>query len=890
MGFFYTRPIHFASDSLMIVHPQRTRYSCVQRLKQTITGGRKALSHWFCRASGRELTAMLGILLLLVPAIPAQAKTRKGEKLRAEARVEEQKGNYDQALQLAEKAMDEDATDPSYRLEVTRVRFEAAAMHLKNGQKLRNDGKIEEALAEFQKSYGIDPSSDIAAQEIERTKEMIERNKRPGAKAEEKTLTPSALAHKEQQERTDSLLAVPELMPLNPNAIDLKMNNSRPRIMFETVAKIAGINVIFDPEYDQQQTIRTQSIDLTRTTLDQALDQLAVLTKSFWKPLSNNTIFVTVDNPTKRREYAEQVVKVFYLSNVTTPQEMQEILTVLRTVVDVQKVFSYTAQNALIVRAEADTMALVEKLIADLDKPRPEVIVDFLVMQVSSTHVRNITAAFASAGINTSAVFAPRPGITTPGIQSTTTGSTTTTTTGTTSTTTTPVTTTGTGTTGGSSSITSIPLNALSRISSADFSLTTLPGAALEAVLNDSSTRVLQSPQIRAVDNQKANLKIGEKVPTATGSFQPGVAGVGVSPLVNTQFTFLDVGVIVEILPRVHENGEVSLHVDIDVSQVLDRINLGGVEEPEIGQNKATADIRLKDGEVNLLGGIIQQTDTRSTSGIPGLANIPILGRLFSGENTERDRTELVIAMIPHIVRGPDIKESNLKGVAAGNATQIKVGFAPRVAAGAAPAVGPVATTPTSPANGGNPATIVTPPAGGPPATAPPATAPPATAPPIAPPATAPVIGAAPPGPPQAGGPARVTFVPATMDTQLGSSVTVTLYGDNVTDLISAAAQLRFDPKILRINNIVAGDLPQRNTGPMEPSKNILNDSGTADMSISRGPNDGGISGAGGLFTVVFQAVGRGNTTVSVSSLGLTASTGQAVNATAPQPLVINVR
>jgi general secretion pathway protein D len=135
-----------------------------------------------------------------------------------------------------------------------------------------------------------------------------------------------------------------------------------------------------------------------------------------------------------------------------------------------------------------------------------------------------------------------------------------------------------------------------------------------------------------------------------------------------------------------------------------------------------------------------------------------------------------------------------------------------------------------------------------------------------------------------------VTFVPATMDTQLGSSVTVTLYGDNVTDLISAAAQLRFDPKILRINNIVAGDLPQRNTGPMEPSKNILNDSGTADMSISRGPNDGGISGAGGLFTVVFQAVGRGNTTVSVSSLGLTASTGQAVNATAPQPLVINVR
>lgn len=128
------------------------------------------------------------------------------------------------------------------------------------------------------------------------------------------------------------------------------------------------------------------------------------------------------------------------------------------------------------------------------------------------------------------------------------------------------------------------------------------------------------------------------------------------------------------------------------------------------------------------------------------------------------------------------------------------------------------------------------------------------------------------------------------MDTQLNSTVTVTLYGDNITDMTSAAARLNFDPKILRINNIVAADLPQRNTGPMEPSKNILNDSGSADMSISRGPNDGGISGAGGLFTVVFQAVGRGNTTVSLGSVGLTASTGQPINVTAPQPMVINVR
>ena len=190
---------------------------------------------------------------------------------------------------------------------------------------------------------------------------MIDRNKNGGKPSasnispeEMKTLTPSELARKEQQQRIDSLLPVPELHPMN-NMDPLKMQNQKPRVLFETVCKLAGVNVLFDPEYTQQQTITQVSVDLNSTSLEQDLDQLSVVTKSFWKPLSSNTIFVTVDNPTKRREYAEQVVKVFYLSNVTGPQEMQEILTVLRTVVNVQKVFNYTAQNALIVRAEADT-------------------------------------------------------------------------------------------------------------------------------------------------------------------------------------------------------------------------------------------------------------------------------------------------------------------------------------------------------------------------------------------------------------------------------------------------------------------------------------------------------------------------------------------------------
>jgi general secretion pathway protein D len=827
-----------------------------------------------------RLTAIILVLLLAMPSVPLWAGNHRGDKLLNDARQEEAKGNLDHALQLASQALEQDPSDPGYQLEVRRVRFEAGDMHVHNGQKLRNDGKLAEALAEFEKAYGTDPASDIAMQELRRTREMIRRNSNaadnPGAASleEEKTLTPSELARKRAQERTDSLLPIPELKPLNPEPFDLRMSNQPPRVLFETIAGVAKINVLFDPEYNQQQTIRTQSIELSQTTLEQALDQLAVITKSFWKPLSANTIFVTVDNPTKRREYSEQVVKVFYLSNVTAPQEMQELLTVLRTVVDVQKVFSFTTQNAMVVRAEADTMALVEKLISDLDKPRPEVIIDVMVMQVNTTHMRNITAAFASTGLTTSAIFAPRPGITTPGIQSATTGTSTTTTTGTTATTTTP-----TGSTTGTPTSTNIPLNALSHISSADFSLTNLPGAALEAVLNDASTRVLQSPQIRAVNNEKASLKIGEKVPTASGSFQPGVAGVGVSPLVNTQFQYLDVGVNMEITPQVHENHEVSLHIDLDISQVDNYQNLGGIAQPEIGQNKETANVRLREGEVNLIGGIIQRTDTKTKTGIPGLASIPLLGHLFSGEDIQNNRNELVIALIPHIVRGPDVTESNLRAVASGPLAQVKVGYAPRKAeAAAVPATittglaGPPATAPL-----GIPATTA-PPAPVPVTAILPATGPPATAPPNA--------------VPGAGGSARISFTPSVAETQLNSTVTVTLAGDSISNLAAAAAELRFDPRILRINNIVAGDLAQRGLpagAAIEPSKNILNDSGQANISINRG-GAGAVSGAGGLFTVVFQAVGRGNTTVALSAVTLTGANGQALGASTPPPLVGNVK
>ena len=453
-----------------------------------------------------------------------------------------------------------------------------------------------------------------------------------------------------------------------------------------------------------------------------------MLTKSYWKALSPNTIFITNDTVNKRHDYEEQVARIFYLSNVTAATDLQEIMNAARAVSDCQRMFPYNAQNAIIAKCEADRMSFVEKIINDLDKPRAEVVVDVLVLEASSTFSRQITAALASTGINSPIAFTPRSSIQVPISSTSSTHASTSTSTASTTAVTTPTTTSSTST--GSS----IPLSNLGHLASADFS-TTLPGALLQAAMSDARTKVLQAPQVRSVDGVKATLNIGDRVPTASGSFQPGIGGVGINPLVNTQFQYIDTGVNVELLPRVHDNGDVTIHVDLNINSVSSYVNLGGINQPVISQKKISHDIRMREGEVGLLGGLINVQENKTVTGIPGLSSIPLLKRLFSGDSTDHSRSELMIVLIPHVIRRPDITPENLRAIAVGNFATVKVNYAPKPvepAAAAPPAAAPPATAPpaTAPPATAPPATPRTaPPATAPPATAPPATAPPATAP-----------------------------------------------------------------------------------------------------------------------------------------------------------------
>ena len=840
---------------------------------------------------------MLTALSLVTPTLPLQARTRKGDRMLREAQIAESKQNWDDALNLSEQAVASDPSDPAYTLEFRRVRFEAANYHLLRGQELRPKGDLAGALREFERAYQIDPASDIADQEARRTRIMMQREDKkkaadPSAKEtpEEMGMTGAQVAKKEVQDRVDSLLPIPELRPLNSQPLTLRMTNQKPKVLFDTLGKLAGVNVLFDPDYDGAQT-KPQSIDLNGTTLEEALDYLAVVTHSFWKPLGANTIFITQENPTKRREYEDQVVKVFYLSNITSPQELQEVITTLRQVIEVNKLFNYSSQNAIIVRAEPARMALVEKIIADLDKPKAEVLVDVMVMEVDSTRSRQLAAAFAPNGINTSIAFTPRTSLQTLAGQL---GTTSTATTGFsnngTGTTTTGSTTSTTSTTGTTSSTTGtttsspIPLVNLRHLSTQDYSLTNVPGGLLEAIMNDTGTRVLQRPQIRAVDNFKAVLKIGDKVPTASGSFQSGTSGVGINPLVNTQFTYIDTGVNLEMTPRVHDNGEVSMHLDIDISQVSDYVDLGGISEPVISQRKATLDVRMRDGQINMIGGLIQLSDSKNVSGVPGLANVPILNRLFTTLQTTQNKTELLISIVPHIVRGPDVTAENLKTVYAGNQTNYAIRRGPSASAVPTVVTVPLDNSAMMPPAANQPA--------GQPAVQP---AMPGAMPGFTPgalPGARPGMtpGTAPGGMPPAAVPApRISFAPAQLDAQAGSSFTVSVRADGITNLQSVESQIKFDPKILKINSIVSGDLLQQNGVILTPSKNILNDTGSASVSLARDPSKGAVNGSGSLISITFQAVGKGQTIVIIPKTALHDAAGATANA-GSGPLTVTVK
>jgi len=710
--------------------------------------------------------------------------------------------DYDAAVDYYSKALQIEPNNAAYRIKLNNARFEAGQYHIHQGVKLREKGDLQGAISDFQRATVLDPSSIVADQELKKTLEMLADRTRAATQEEQPIM-----------ENGQPVLASqpPELKPLSRAPINLKMSNDS-KVVFDTIGKLAGLTVIYDPDL-QARKITTE---LNNVTLEQALDIVCLESKTFWKPITENIIMIIPDQTQKRRDYDEQVVRTFYLNNIAVAQDLTEVTTGLRQLLDLKRIQQVNAQNAIIVRDTPDKLALIDKIIRDIDKAKPEVIIQVEVLEARTDHLRNL------------GILPPQSTSVTINPNNTTSSSSTTTTT----------------------SNNTITLNQLTHLNQNDV-IFTIPSATANFLMTDSATKIIENPEIRAIDGQAAKLRIGDRVPVATGSYQAGVgvgttAGAGfVNPLVNTQFQYIDVGVNIDVTPHVHMNRDVSMKLLVEVSSVTGYQNIGGIQQPIISQRKIEHEIRLKENEVSILGGLIDRIDTKTLNGWPWLAKIPVMRYLFSTENLEHQDNEDIIVLVPHIVRMPEWTKANLRSLYSGTETMPQVRKELDVKA-------PSSNPAPGSANFGMP-----------PAEQQPGAAIPAT------PASGPVVASPGPGAaaaapaPQVSGP-RIRFEPSALNLRPGQTATLGIAVDNVSDLFSVPMMLQYNPAVISVEEVRHGGFLSGGTQEIAIVQRVDKEHGQAIISATRQPNTPGVSGSGTLLGVVVKAIAAGNSSLSI--------------------------
>jgi general secretion pathway protein D len=560
----------------------------------------------------KRITFPLSILFAGLLVMPVAAQSA-GSSFNAGVRAEK-KGEFDAAYEAYKRAHEKKPADPQYLAAYLNSRVHASAQHIQTGQGLRDVYKLQEALAEFRRAAEIDSSNFAALQEVRRTADLIQKQEMQASQPPQVKVVQTSL------EKAALAAAGPVQLDFGSNALVNLHLVTTADVAYQTLGKLAGINVLIDPEYKPAKI----KFELKDVSLHEAFSMLAIQSKTFWRALSPNTIMVSSDSSGNRKELEDNVMMTFYLKNASTPAELQEAASTLKSILDINRIQITPEQRSLTLRGTPDQMTLAQKLLQDIDKPRAEVMIEVAVLEVSRGRIRTL-------GINlpTSVSGSLQP-----------TGSS--------------------GTSAAGFTLDSLTPLGLSNVQ------VTIPGASLSALMSNSDTKVIQRPQIRAMDSEKASLKIGDRIPIATGSYQSGLSNG-----VNTQFTYIDVGVNVDIVPYIHANREVTLKLTFEVSSVTGEQTIDGVTEPTIGQRHIEHQVRLQDGEVNLIGGILEDSDTHSLSGYPLLTKIPILKYLFGQENKDHEQSEIVFAITPHIVRSNEVTDDNLKMVDLGSGNSV---------------------------------------------------------------------------------------------------------------------------------------------------------------------------------------------------------------------------
>ncbi len=769
------------------------------------------LSKFFRRALPLLLLCgFAGSSVIAAHAQSAKAWNKRGED--AEARQD-----YDAAYEAYHNATLKSPKDLRYKVHYENMRFQASVAHVDRGRVLRQNGDINGALTEYTRALQIDPANQAAQQEID----SIQAQQR--AEQEE---TPQAKEQMSRQNETlnsiGSISGPVVLKPLSNDPIPAIHMVEDVKVIYQAIGKAAGFNVLFDPDY----TSKRIPVDLTNVSWSDALRIVGTLSGTFYKPVTSNTIFVAQNTRTKRTDLDEQAVQTFYLTNASQPNDANELVVAIRNLLDPSvKIYVVPSQNAIVMRATPDELLIAQKLLNDLDRARPEVVVDVAVLEVNRNVEHNLGITLPQ-----SITITPQA---TPG---TTTSSGSTSTSGTTPTT-----------------PSNFTLNTLAHMNANNFAVS-IGGGTLNALLNDADTRILQNPSIRATDGQRATMKIGSRIPIATGSYNAGVSTGVASIGVQTQFTYLDIGVNIDMTPTVHYDREITLKMKIEVLSHASDVTISGVTEPIIGQRSSEQVITLKDGEPSLLSGIITKQDSLNISGTPGVGELPLLKYFFTSRDKINDKTEIVFIIIPHIVRESVLTRANTRAIDTGTGQSIELrhdadaitsaALDPNYIKAHAPKI-----QPTSAANAANAMVQQLS----------------QQAQPIAPPPTSqPQPQTA--NPAATAGAVNFTVVPPSSNQAVGSTFQVAVLLGNGHDVYSVPLQMKFNPAVLQLVNVDSGDYLSRDGQTV--SLVHREDNGLVAISTSRPPNAPGVTGQGSLCTLTFKAIAAGDSDLTLVKVG----------------------
>ncbi|MGE0705060.1 MAG: secretin N-terminal domain-containing protein [Vicinamibacterales bacterium] len=764
----------------------------------------------------RRLTT-LGIIFAMAVLTAACAAGRAFNAGEEAART----GDVDQAVAHFRAAYEQDPDNAEYQIALQRAMLAASRTYLERARALEEQDQLEAARNAYRRASDYDPTNRAAADKaaaLDRTiRERIEAARAPSA-------------FQQMQQQAQAASAQPLLNPASREPLDLSFPNADLRQVLAFIASFAGINVT----YDRDVTDRFVSVQLSSVTLEDALKHLMTMSQLSYKVLSERSIFVFPDTPAKHIQYDEQVIRTFYLSH----GDPAELVTLLGAVIRlpgiaVQPIIqANTASNTIVVRGTRQMVDIIARVIEQNDKPRAEIVIDVQIMEVNRSRAQQYglnLSEYALGGLF-SPEFEPDADSTSP-----------------------------------SRLLSPPPINfdSFSGVTSSDF-YTAVPTAVVRFLETDTDTKLIAKPQLRGAEGSRLVLNLGDDIPVVSTSYTPlASGGAGVNPL--NSYTYRPVGVNIDLTPRVTLDGDIILDLILDNSSLGPPISVAGVEVPSFGKRTLTTRLRLRDGESNLLAGLLREDERMVLTGFPGIMNLPVLRRLFSANKADITQTDIVMILTPHIIRGNEIGPQDLMPIAIGSQQNLSLGDAPSIF-GAPP---PVAIPEVPPAPTGGAAT--------PGATAAPGAASgiviaPDTAANIGAPASGVPTRVPPPPAPQASSPAALvgaailSAVPPDAAVRVGGGpYTVPIVINNAERISTLAVSLTFDPAVVRVRAVQEGSFMR--VGGVDAAFTQQASPGRIDVSMTRSSDATGATGSGVVAAVLFEPVAPGGTPITISGV-----------------------